>query len=64
MLYKKQTSIVYSKIDHINSSQRFLNKIFKNGNITVNTTGSSRPEMVINNIHDYTEFFDLLKKKY
>jgi membrane protein YdbS with pleckstrin-like domain len=64
ILYKKQTSVVFSKIDHINSSQGMLNKMFKNGNITVNTTGSSSPELVINNIHDYREFFDVLKKNY
>ncbi len=64
ILYKKQTSVVFSKIDHINSSQGMLNKMFHNGNISVNTTGSSSPEMVINNIHDYQAFFDLLKKNY
>ena len=64
IFYKKQTSIVFSKVDHINFSQGMLNKMFKNGNISVNTTGSSMPELVINNIDDFKEFYDVLKQHY
>ena len=64
IFYKKQTSIIFSKIDHINFHQGMLNKLFRNGSITVNTTGSSRPELKINNIPDFKEFYEILKKYY
>jgi len=64
ILYKRQVSIVFNKIDHINYDQGMLNKMFKNGNITVNTTGSSRAELTIKNIYDFNEFYEILKKYY
>lgn len=64
ILYKKQISIVFSKIDHINQYQGFFNKTFKNGSIYVNTTGSSEAELIISNIKDFKYFYELLKKHY
>ncbi len=64
ILYKKQISIVFNKIDHINQSQSMFNKMFNNGNITINTVGSSIPELVISNIHNFREFYGVLKKYY
>jgi len=64
IFYKKQISIVFNKVDHINFSQGMLNKMFKNGNITVNTTGSSTAELVISNIDNFKEFYEVLKKYY
>ena len=64
IMYKKQTSIVFSKIDHINTSQGLLNKLFKNGNVTVNTAGSTMPELTILNIPDFRKFYDNLNSYY
>ena len=64
ILYKKQVSVVFSKVDHINLSQGPLNKIFGTGNVSVNTTGSSKPEMVVRNIKDFRHFYDVLKRHY
>ena len=60
IFYKSQISILYSKVDHINSSEGFLNKMFHNGNISVNTTGSSASELTIGNVPEYKEFYDKL----
>ena len=64
ILYRKQVSVVFSKVDHINISQGPLNKIFGTGNVSVNTTGSSKPEIVIRNIKDFRHFYDVLKRHY
>ncbi len=64
IIFKKQTSVTYNKIDFINFHQGALNKAFKTGNITINTIGSSRPEIVIKNISDYKRFYDKLKQEY
>ena len=61
---REQTSVIFSKIDHINTSRGMFNNIFKNGNITVNTTGSSRPELTLSNIPNYKEFYEELNKHY
>ncbi len=64
ILFKTQTSIIFGKIDHLRSSQGPLNKLFRNGNITVHTTGSSKPEITIQNIPAYREFYKNLEKYY
>ncbi|MCD6229734.1 MAG: PH domain-containing protein [Candidatus Diapherotrites archaeon] len=64
ILYKKQTSILFRKIDHLNVNQGMLNKMFGNGNVSVNTTGSSTAELVVVDIPDYREFYDKLKECY
>ncbi len=64
IFFKKQTSIVFNKIDNINSIQRLLNKVFGNGNVTISTTGSSGIELPVRNIKDYQEFYEILKRNY
>ena len=62
IFYKKQLSVLHSKIDHVNSDEGFLNKIFHNGNISVNTTGSSVSELDVKDISDYKEFYKKLRE--
>lgn len=64
IIFKKQISVTYNKIDFINFSQGALNKMFNTGNITINTVGSSKPEIVIKNISDFKNFYDKLKQEY
>ncbi|MBR9677521.1 PH domain-containing protein [Candidatus Woesearchaeota archaeon] len=64
ILYKKQQSIIFYKIDHINKKQGFLNKVFSNGSVIVNTTGTSRAEMIVKNIKEFPEFYQKLKENY
>ena len=55
---------MFSKIDHINFEEGFLNKMFKNGTITINTVGSSKSEMIVSNTSDFRAFYDTLKRYY
>ncbi len=64
IFYKTQKSTLLSKIDHINLIQGVLNKMFRNGTIAVNTTGSSKTEMFIEDIPDFNKFYELLKQRY
>lgn len=64
IIYKKQHSVLFTKVDYINKQQGMLNKLFRNGSITVNTIGSSRPEIIIANIPVYQQFYDELKNRY
>ncbi len=62
VFYKKQTSVVFGKINFLNNNQKIVNKLFKNGNITVNTLGSMRAELVIKNINGFQDFYHRLQK--
>ncbi|MFT5387279.1 MAG: membrane protein YdbS with pleckstrin-like domain [Candidatus Omnitrophota bacterium] len=64
IFYKKQTTIIFDRIDFINSHQGVLNKMFNNGTVTINTAGSSRPEITVKNISNYREFYKELKSVY
>jgi len=64
ILYKQQISIIFNKIDHLRTSEQILNKIFRNGNIIVHTTGSSAPELIIGDIPNYKEFYQQLEANY
>lgn len=64
VFYKKQTTVVFGKIDFLNSHKNILNKMFGNGDITVNTIGSSHPELRIKNINNYQNFYNELHKAY
>jgi len=64
VIFKKQKSITFNKVDFINFNQKPINKIFGSGNITVNTTGSSIPELTINNTRDFKKFYKILKEHY
>ena len=64
VLYRKQTSIIYDRIDHIQTGQGPLNKFFKNGNITINTAGSSKPELVLRDLPSWQDFHRELRRHY
>ncbi len=64
IIYKRKISILFKKIDHLNTRRGFLNKLLNNGTIVVNTRGSNKPELIIENIKDYDAFFKELEKSY
>lgn len=64
VVYRRQTSVVFSRLDYIKSGQGFLNKVFKNGNLYLYTTGSTAAEMMLKNMPDYVYFHQVLKQQY
>lgn len=64
VFYKRQKSIIYDKIDFINNKQGFINKLCSNGNISINTVGSSSVELELKNMKNFKQFYELLKQKY
>ncbi len=64
VIYKQQITVIFDRIDFINSQQGALNKLCRNGNVTVNTAGSSKPEIIVRDISNYREFYDELKRVY
>ncbi len=64
IFYKMQTSIVFTKIDHLKKFQGITHKIFGNGTVIVHTTGSRMPEIIIRDIPKYNEFYSSLESYY
>jgi len=63
IFYRRQISILFAKIDHINKSQGFTNKIFKNGNVSIHTIGSSALEINVQNLKHYQDFYEKMKQE-
>jgi membrane protein YdbS with pleckstrin-like domain len=61
-MFRQQTSILFSRIDHIQTGRGALNKLFGNGNITISTAGSSRPELVLSAVVDHEDFYRALQE--
>ncbi|MEX0655729.1 MAG: PH domain-containing protein [Phycisphaeraceae bacterium] len=64
VIFARQSSIVFEKIDHIQQAQGLLNKVFGNGNIQVYTAGSDTTDMSVRHIADYQPFYDQLRQQY
>jgi len=64
ILYKKQKSVIHTRINHINLKRGISHKMFSNASIEINTTGSSRLEMKLKDVERYHQFYDEIKKHY
>lgn len=64
VIYRKCLSIPFNKIDFINSNQNAVNKVFKTGNVTINTIGSSVSELTVANISSFNKFYEVIKSNY
>lgn len=64
ILYRSQTSILHDRIDSLRRDQHLPGKLFGNGNVTIFTAGSSRPDLVLANARDYRELYACLQQHY
>jgi len=64
IVYRSQQSILYKQIDTIGIDEGALNKIFKNGNISISTAGSSTTELTVANIPKHKPFYQEIKRRY
>ena len=64
IIYRRQKSIIHSKLDYIQYSQTFTEKIFKNGTISMYTTGSRQVELQFKEMSDYKDFYSDIKNIY
>ncbi len=62
IIYKKRHSILYSKFNFIEKNQWFINKIFKNWIVKIYTLWSWKIEMLLKDIDNFKDIYDLLKK--
>jgi hypothetical protein len=62
IIYKSKQSILYNKINFIEKKVWLTNKIFRNGSVNVYTLWSWKVEMVLSDMDNYEEVYDLLKR--
>lgn len=63
ILFKKQVSIILNRVDSLQQQQGPLNKLFKNGNVSIMTAGSSKPDLVMPASPDYQELYREIRKR-
>ena len=64
IFFKRKTTVLFNRFDHISVRQGFLGKMYSNGNVDVYTAGSSTPELMIMDIPNHRETYDILEKHY
>jgi len=64
IVYRSQTSIINKRIDYMKHGQRFINKLFNNGDVYIYTTGSSTAELTLRNASDYMQLHTDLNNAY
>ncbi len=63
ILFRKQTSVLLDRVDSLKQSQGFLNKIFRNGNVSVMTAGSSNPDLILIDSPDFRKLHDSIREQ-
>ncbi|MEK7954173.1 PH domain-containing protein [Luteolibacter soli] len=63
VLYRRESSIILDRVDSIQQSQGPVNKMFKNGNVTIMTAGSSKPEFKIIDSPAYLELYRIIRER-
>ena len=63
ILYRKESSIILDRVDSIQQSQGPVNKMCKNGNVTIMTAGSSKPEFKIIDSPAYLELYRIIRER-
>lgn len=62
LVFPKETSVLLDRVDSIQQNQGPLNKLFKNGNVSIMTAGSSKPDLVIINCPQYLPLYNEIRR--
>ena len=63
MLYRHETSILLDRVDSIQQSQGPLNKLFGNGNVSIMTAGSSKPDLSLPDSPEYLGMYEIIRER-
>lgn len=62
VLFRSETSVLLDRVDSLRQSQGILNKIFRNGKISVMTAGSSKPDLILIDAPEFQKLHDTIRK--
>jgi len=63
ILYRRESSIILDRVDSIQQSQGPVNKMCRNGNVTIMTAGASKPEFKIIDSPAYLELYRIIRER-
>jgi membrane protein YdbS with pleckstrin-like domain len=62
IFFQEETTIRYSRIDHVNQVKGWRNKVCGNTSIQIETTGSSSAEVTIQDVNNHQAFSDEIQR--
>lgn len=62
ILYRSETSVLLDRVDSLRQSQGPLNKIFRNGSVTLMTAGSSKPDLKLVDSPVYLDLYRIIRE--
>ena len=62
LFFHKQASIVLDRVDSLEQRQGPLNKVFKNGTVSIMTAGSSNPDLVMQAAKDHQSLYQEVRR--
>ena len=63
IFYQRETSILLDRVDSLQQSQGPLNKLFRNGDVSIMTAGSSKPDLRIIDSPGYLPLYQLIRER-
>ena len=64
ILFKREASVLYDRIDSIQRKQGALGKMFGTGQVTLFTAGSSQPDLRLTCVPDYGGMYQAIRERY
>ena len=63
VLFRSETSVLLDRVDSLQQSQGLLNKIFRNGKVTIMTAGSSKPDLTLIDSPEYLRLYQEIRAR-
>ncbi len=63
IFYRSEMSILLDRVDSLQQSQGPLNKLFRNGNVSIMTAGSSKPDLNLIDSPAYLKMYEVIRER-
>ncbi len=63
VFFRSETSVLLDRVDSLQQSQGLLNKIFRNGKVTIMTAGSSKPDLALIDSPAYLRLYQEIRAR-
>jgi membrane protein YdbS with pleckstrin-like domain len=61
IVYRREASILLDRVDSLQQSQGPINKVVKNGNVSIMTAGSSKADLLLIDCPDYLHLYQVIR---
>lgn len=63
IFYRSEMSILLDRVDSLQQSQGPLNKLFRNGDVSIMTAGSSKPDLSLIDSPGYLKMYEVIRER-